>query len=292
MIPLISSICYGPLEVCHLPRFWWKVLLRSHDLLDPEYPDCSGGLDSYVLDVLGLDRDGTLAWLRANAPTYLEFEDWVVEQCGGAIDREAADAWNERVRTRIHTRPEKLAETYGDIGLPDDAGIDSAVVLNSLQDWQLFHARDISTLAAPVTPLIATIDYGPLGVCQLPRTWLKCLLKACDALHPEYPHIRQGSGLDWEVLSRLGVDPNAAAAYVAAQLPDYREFEAWVADTGQVESDVVDEWNNFVRTRVRNQAKIDDISATVGRALTTDSGVTLNHVEDWHYAHAALIAAV
>ena len=24
MIPLISSICNGPLDVCHLPRFWWK----------------------------------------------------------------------------------------------------------------------------------------------------------------------------------------------------------------------------------------------------------------------------
>ena len=290
MIPLISSICYGPLDVCHLPRFWWKVLLRSRDLLDTEYPDYGAGLDASLLEALGLDGDTTLAWLRANAPTYLDFEAWVTEQCGGAIDREAADAWNESVRTRLHTRPEKIAETYGDIGLPADAGIDSAVVLNSLQDWSLFHARDLATLDAPVTPLIATIDYGPVGVCQLPRTWLKCLLTACGALHPEYPHLRQGSGLDWEVLSRLGVDPNAAFAFVEEQRPDYRSFEAWVVGHGQVDAGAVTEWNDFVRTRVRNQEKIGDISETVGRALSTDSGVVLNHVEDWSYAHTAVFA--
>jgi hypothetical protein len=54
---------------------------------------------------------------------------------------------------------------------------------------------------------------------------------------------------------------------------------------------VVEEWNAFVRTRVRDQSKIDDISATVGRALTTSSGVVLNHVEDWHCAYTALVAA-
>jgi hypothetical protein len=291
MIPLISSICYGPLEVCHLPRFWWKVVLRSRGLLDAEYPDCSGGLDTFILDVLGLDKDETLAWLRENAPTYLDFEDWVIEVSGGAIDRDAADEWNERIRTRIHTRPEKLAETYADIGLPDDAGIDSAVVLNSLQDWQLFHERDVTKLEAPVTPLISTIDYGPLGVCQLPRTWLKCLLHAQGALHPEYPRLRPEYGLDWEVLARLHVDPNKAVAYVTAERPDYCEFEAWIVAHGEVDQGAVDEWNDYVRTRVRDQAKIDDISGTVGRQLVTSSGVTLNHVEDWHNAYSSVIAA-
>ena len=36
MIPLISSLSYGPLEVLQLPRTWWKVLLRKAGLLDEE----------------------------------------------------------------------------------------------------------------------------------------------------------------------------------------------------------------------------------------------------------------
>ncbi|MBT3266299.1 hypothetical protein HN371_04050 [Candidatus Poribacteria bacterium] len=291
MIPLISSICHGPLEVCQLPRFWWKVLLRAQGMLDGTYPDCSGGLDTYVLDVLGLDKDATLKWIRQSLPTYLDFEDWVLAQSGGAIDREAADAWNESVRTRIHTRPEKIAETYGDIGLPADAGIDSAVILNALQDWQLFHASDVTRLDEPLVPLISTIDYGPLGVCQLPRTWLKCLLRAGGMLHEDYPHLRHGDGLDWGVLTRLGLDPTEATGYIRAEQPDYCEFESWVEANGHVDADVVAEWNQFVRTRVRDQAKIDDISATVGRPLTTTSGVVLNHVEDWHYAYVAVMGA-
>lgn len=291
MIPLISSICHGPLEVCHLPRFWWKVLLRAQGDLDAEYPDCGGGLDAYVLDVLSLDKDDTLAWLRSNRPTYLRFEDWVLERSGGAIDREAADAWNESVRTRVHTRPEKIAETYADIGLPDDAGIDSAVILNSMQDWQLFYARDLHRIEEPVVPLISSIDYGPLGVCQLPRTWLKCLLHAGGALHEDYPHLRHGNGLDWGVLTRLGVGPTEAAGFIRAERPDYGEFEAWITANGAVDDETVTEWNAHIRTRVRDSAKIADISATVGRQLATDSGAVLNHVEDWHYAYEAIVGA-
>jgi len=190
MIPLISSISYGPLGVCQLPRFWWKVLLRKADLLDPEYPDCSGGLDTWVLEVLSLDKETTLGYLRENMPNYLQFEAWVLQQKGGSLDRDAVNKWNESVRTRIHTRPEKIAETYRDIGpdligiqsnFSDDVHINSAVILNSLQDWQLFYTRDLNSdfarLGGRVVPLIATIDYGPLEVCQLPRTWLKILLR-------------------------------------------------------------------------------------------------------------------
>ena len=74
MVPLISNIGYGLLGACQLPRFWWKVTLRKAGLLDAEYPDCSGGLDTSVLEVLDLDKETTLAYLRNNMPNYLEFE--------------------------------------------------------------------------------------------------------------------------------------------------------------------------------------------------------------------------
>ena len=295
MIPLISSICYGPLGVCQLPRFWWKVLLRKAGLLDAEYPDFSGGLDRSVLEVLGLDKETTLAYLRDNMPNYLDFEDWVLQQKGGALDRDGVDEWNERVRTRVHTSPGKIAETYGDIGFGDDANIHSAVILNSLQDWQLFYKRDVKSdyadLGGRVVPLIATIDYGPLEVCQLPRTWLKILLKARGLLHPDYPDMTE-SGLDPRVLRALNIEPADAVAYIREDLPAYLQFEDWVLEqnNGEIDRGPVDEWNAFLRTRIDRDQKRTEIHATIGRADdgTLTSAVVLNHIEDWHLAHADL----
>ncbi len=296
MIPLISSICYGPLEVCQLPRFWWKVLLRKASLLDEEYPDCSGGLDDSVLRVLDLDKETTLAHLRDTMPGYLDFEAWVLEQSGGSLDRDAVDGWNEVVRTRIHNRPKKIEETYGDIGFGDDVTITSAVILNSLQDWQLFYKRDhngdYSGLGGQVVPLIASIDYGPLEVCQLPRTWLKILLRAKSLLHPDYPDMTE-SGLDPRVLKALNIEPAAAVAHIRETLPSYLEFEAWVLEQsgGAIDREAADEWNAFIRTRIHAGGKIADIHNTLGLendgALT--SAVILNHIEDWHFAHQDLM---
>ena len=60
MIPLVSTLCQGPLGVAQLPRLWWKNLLHQAGQLDEDYPFCSGGLDKYVLEVLRLDQDSAL----------------------------------------------------------------------------------------------------------------------------------------------------------------------------------------------------------------------------------------
>ncbi len=295
MIPLISSICYGPQEVYQLPRFWWKVLLRETGLLDEEYPDCSGGLDQSVLKVLDLDKETTLSYLRGAMPSYLGFEAWVLEQKGGVLDREPVERWNEAVRIRTHTRPEKIKETYTDIGFGGDVEISSAVILNSLQDWQLFHQRDIAGdfagLGGRVIPLISSLDYGPLEVCQLPRTWLKVVLKARGMLHPDYPDC--GGGLDAKVLAALGLDQDAALAYLRDGTPSYLDFEGWVLEQcgGSLDRAAVEEWNTSIRARVHPQEAMARIHATVGLeddgSLT--SAVILNHIEDWHLAHADLM---
>ena len=291
MIPLISSICYGTIGICHLPRFWWKVLLRKSGLLDAEYPDCSNGLDRLVIEALGLDKETVLAYLRDNMPSYLEFEVWVLQQKGGALDENVVNQWNERVRTRVH-RPEKIVETYADIGFSDDVNVNSAVILNSLQDWQLFYKRDLDSLSGQVIPLIATIDYGPLEVCQLPRTWLKNLLKAKGALHPDYPNMAQ-SGLDARVLQALQIEPADAVAYIHNNLPTYIQFEEWVLEQkgGKIDRGPVDQWNTFVRTRIHADSKRVEIHCTVGREEdgTLTSAVVLNHIEDWHFAYVNLM---
>ena len=74
MIPLISSICYGPSGWCQLPRRWWKVTLKASGVLDADYPECSGGLDRQVLEKMGLDQDETLGYIHSERPDYLTFE--------------------------------------------------------------------------------------------------------------------------------------------------------------------------------------------------------------------------
>lgn len=293
MVPLISSLAYGPLGACQLPRTWWKVLTRNAGILDGEYPDVSDGLDRRVLEVLGLDRETTLAYLRENMPSYLEFEAWVLEQKGddfwGFEQQDAIVRWNASVRARRHRSPEKIEETYTDTGLPRDAGIDSATVLNSLQDWQLFFKRDLSELSGNIVPLVATIDFGPLGVRQLPRTWYKILLRAKGLLHPDYPDMTE-SGLDPRVLRALNLDIDATLNHIRENLPSYLEFEGWVLEQcgGQIPAQAVDEWNDYLCNRIHNDAKRAEIRATVGCG-DISSAVVLNHIEDWHFAHQWLL---
>lgn len=296
MIPLISSLSYGPLEVLQLPRTWWKVLLRKADLLDQEYPDCSPGLDSKVIEALGLDKEAVLAYLRDNMPDYLTFESWVVEQCGGAIDRAAADAWNESVRNRQHA-PHKIEETYSDIGWdPNDVDVTSAAVLNATQDWQLFYRRDLnadySRVGNQVVPLISNLDYGRLGVSQLPRTWYKILMRSKNLLHADYPDMTK-SGLDPKVLEVVGVKPDTAVAYIRKEQPDYVTFEGWVLEQagGQLDQGAIDEWNDYLKVREHGGDKQAGILKALGRESDTDltSAAILNMTEDFHYAYRQLM---
>ena len=296
MIPLISSLAYGPLQVLQLPRTWWKVLLRKADLLDEEYPDCSPGLDSKVIDALGLDKEAVLAYLRDNLPDYLTFEAWVVEQCGGAIDRQAADAWNESVRNRQHA-PHKIEETYNDIGW-DQAKVDvtSAMILNATQDWQLFYRRDLdadySRFGNKVVPLVSNLDFGRLGVAQLPRTWYKILMRSKNLLHPDYPDMTK-SGLDPRVLELLGVKPDSAVAYIRKEQPDYVTFEGWILEQagGELDQKAIKKWNDYLDVREHQGEKQAGILKAIGReddtALT--SAAILNMTEDFHYAYQQLM---
>ncbi len=293
MIPLISSLAYGPLGACQLPRTWWKVLTRNAGILDDEYPDMTdNGLDPRVLRALNLDIDTTLTYLRENMPSYLDFEAWILEQKGddfwGFEQQDAIVRWNAFIRARRH-RADKIEETYTDTGLPRDAGIDFATVLNSLQDLQLFYKRDLSKLSGSIVPLVATIDFGPLGVRQLPRTWYKILLKAKGLLHPDYPDMTE-SGLDPRVLRALNLDIDATLNHIRENLPSYLEFEGWVLEQcgGQIPEQAVDEWNDYLCNRIHNDAKRAEIRATVGCG-DISSAVVLNHIEDWHLAHQWLL---
>ncbi len=298
MIPLVSSLCYGPLGVCQLPRTWWKVSLNAAGHLADDYPEATGGLDSLVLERLGLDKFAVLTYLHETRPDYLTFEAWVVSQVGVPDDGVRSE-WNGLIADRVH-KQSKLDDIYGTLRFPANSGVTSAVVPNFLEDWHFWFERDLSgaELAAwrgRVVPLVSSLDFGPLGVCQLPRTWHKVVLESSGLLHAEYPGL--GGGLDRRVIVEvLGLDRDEVNDHLSSERPSYLQFEAWIIGRleGRDVSTAVTEWNTYVRNRKHQAEKRADIHNSLGR---TDDGslpaeaTILNHIEDWHLAHTVLNAA-
>ena len=295
MIPLIGSICKGSIGVSQLPRTWWKTLTRAVGLLDPAYPDRSAGLDTMCLEALELDIDEVYDYLRSELPDYVTFEGWILDKKGGKLPAARVARFNEIIVYRRHIRSEKITETYTDIGFdPDVDTHTSALLLNTLQDWQLFHRDDYSSddcdIPSGFPPLISSIEVGPLGVMQLARTWLKVLLEAKGLLNSDYPAF--GGGLDQRVLDALGLDREETLAYIRDSLPNYLDFEAWViARIGKVDRAKVGAFQTLMRNREHAEPKRTEIHDLTGCDRTISSGVLLNHLEDWRYAYDIAITA-
>ena len=295
MVPTISSICKGSIGICQLPRTWWKTLTRAVGLLDPAYPDNSGGLDAWCLQAIGLDIDETYDYLRSELPDYVSFEHWILDRNHGHIPTAPVQRFNGLVRYRRHIPP-KIIETYADIGFdPEVDTYTSALLLNTLQDWQLFHANDNdcisdkSNFPADMPPLVSSIDVGHINVMHLPRTWYKLLLDAKGLLNSDYPAC--GGGLDQRVLDALGLDRETTTAYIEDYLPTYLDFESWViTQIGEVDRPKVDEFQTFMLNRDHAEPKRAGIHNLTGCDRSISNGVALNHLEDWRYAYDIAIA--
>jgi hypothetical protein len=226
MIPLISSCTVGKLGLCQLPRFWWKVTLWSRGALDPEYPHCSDGLDRWVLEFLGLDKEETIDRIASGAMTYEDLEALVLEMSVSALDPESIRGFNQRIWFRRFDKADpgygsrKIDETFGDIGLDPEAEIESAVVLNCVQDWSLWSKRDPGdAVAMSMPPLISFRDYGPSGLQVLPRIWLK---------HRAEMDADGGEEVEATILDRFDLSRADVADTIKARRPGFLEFEDWV----------------------------------------------------------------
>jgi len=87
-----------------------------------------------------------------------------------------------------------------------------------------------------IVPTISSGVAGPLGVLHLPRFWQKMSLGAVGKLHDEYPAC--GAGYDQMTLDALGLDREATLNYVNPSKPSYFEFEAWVKENMNPNSDI------------------------------------------------------
>jgi len=139
VVPHISSATAGPLGALHLPRLWAKLTLGAAGKLPEDYDECGTGFDQMTLTNLNLDRSKTMEYVRAQKPTYLQFERWVVQQNGGKLDPQAVQKHNDAIRGYNHN-DELAAKMRSACGL-DDANVKDAVTLNNLEDLDSLHQQ-------------------------------------------------------------------------------------------------------------------------------------------------------
>lgn len=139
MIPTLSSSTAGPLGAIHLPRLWLKLTTASMGKLPDDYDECGPGFDAMTLADLNLEKQKTIDYVRKNRPTYLQFEEWVIQQNGGSISPDTIRKHNENVRAFNHDDA-KAAKMRQASGLKDET-IKDAVTLNTLEDLDDIHRQ-------------------------------------------------------------------------------------------------------------------------------------------------------
>ena len=144
IVPLISSGVAGPLGVLHLPRLWLKVSLEACGKLADGYPGLGKGYDSMVCGALGLNPDAVKKFIADSKPTYPQLEAWIKKQPGVKLDKATIHKLNVAIQGYIHDDA-----TCGGIlkasGITDAGSVcPDAINLNNLDDWQEFHAAELS----------------------------------------------------------------------------------------------------------------------------------------------------
>lgn len=139
IVPLISSDTAGPLGAIHLPRLWAKLTLANAGRLAEGYDECGTGFDQMTINDLNLDRERVLRFVKERKPTYMQFEQWVIEQNGGRIDPETIRKHNEAVRGYCHK--DELAQSMrAASGIPHEH-IKDGVTLNTVEDLDEMHRQ-------------------------------------------------------------------------------------------------------------------------------------------------------
>ncbi|HXW77060.1 MAG TPA: hypothetical protein VEJ20_06585 [Candidatus Eremiobacteraceae bacterium] len=136
-IPFIPSSAKGPLGAAHLPRLWTKLSLGNAGALAEGWDYCGGGFDEMTINNLGLNKQKTLDYVKTHKPTYVQFEEWVVQN--GKTDPETIRKHNESIHG-YHHGDEKVKHMAHTMGLKH-AHVKDAVTLNMLDDLHELHGR-------------------------------------------------------------------------------------------------------------------------------------------------------
>ena len=137
-VPLISSGLAGPLGALHLPRLWQKVSLEAAGKLADGYPGLGKGYDSMTCDALGVNADALVAFVKANKPTYPQFEAWIRAN-GTKLTKADIHRHNLAIQGYCHGDDVRKSILSAN-GIPDDGSVlPDAINLNNLDDWNEFH---------------------------------------------------------------------------------------------------------------------------------------------------------
>lgn len=152
---------------------------------------------------------------------------------------------------------------------------------------------DTSAPAAPagLVPLISGAQTGPLGITHLPRFWLKMRAHAAGGLAEGYRHGNGGS--DESLLAAIGVDGDAFAAFIAADVPDYATCETWIrANARDLSAPTIATYNEMTRSFVMPDPRLSEWTTRFGlTAGTYTVAVGLNQLDDWDGVHRQLLAS-
>ena len=136
----------------------------------------------------------------------------------------------------------------------------------------------------PVVPILSSLAVGPLGVCHLPRMWLKILLHATGRLPSGYRH--GTGGFDERTATDLGFDRDAFVTFVETQRPTYLEAEAWVrANAKHRDAETIRKHNELVH---RDKPELMAVAQRAFIGLDDPSvrdATLLNDLDDWQTLH-------
>lgn len=136
-----------------------------------------------------------------------------------------------------------------------------------------------------VVPMVSSAAVGPLGVCHLPRMWMKIFLHAKGRLPAGYRH--GTGGFDEKTALDLGFDRDAFIEFVETSLPTYLEAEAWVrAHATHLDPESIRKHNEGIH---RNKPLLTAVAQRAFVGLADESildATLLNDLDDWMTLHA------
>lgn len=112
-IELASSDVVGDLGVFHLKRLWSRCLRERSGFANGRGDENEWALDNVIYHGLNLPVEETIRFLYQDAPSFAEFETWVLERNGGAIHKNSVDRINATIGglltgERDHTASEPI----------------------------------------------------------------------------------------------------------------------------------------------------------------------------------------
>lgn len=108
-LPICASTETGKLPVMHLKRYWNKsILKREGKISQDSFPD-EWQTDTTLLSVLGLGLEQTVRYVYVDAPSFEEFEHWILDIIG-MPDPGKVNKFNQLFLTNIITDPRSIPE--------------------------------------------------------------------------------------------------------------------------------------------------------------------------------------